>query len=268
MRGNLEKAAVPKYAVLKAVGIVISVFSIYMITLMLAVTALGIDLTVVSNKFMIVNALAYMVGAVLMMVIAWRSVFTFHDFGFRRPVNTRGGLYFWVIAAAHVVYLLVLWLDVGVRSEATPAFLLINFVFTATVGFMEEFLFRGLVFRYLLKFGVYKTILYSAVTFGLLHLVGGVTGVNNLIGTLLQILSAFLFGWAAASLVAVTKSLWSVIIWHFIMNFLSMAFEFSFSSIGGWAFMIANVIFNTAFALWLLPQIKRLYPKASAADNK
>ena len=132
------------------------------------------------------------------------------------------------------------------------------------VGLAEELIFRGLIFRYLLKFGIFKAILFSSILFGVVHLAGAVTGVNNLAGTLLQIFNAFLFGWAAASLMAVTKSLYSVIIWHFIMNFLSMIFDFSFSTIGGWVFIIASVAFNTLFALWLLPQIKRLYPYHSS----
>jgi len=265
--GNLEKTAVPKYAVLKVAGIVVSVFSIYMIALMLAVSALAIDMTALSNEFMILNSLAYVAGIIVMMLIAWRSIFTLHEIGFRRPVKTRGGLYFVAIAAAHVIYLLILWLDVGVRNEATITFFLISFVLNVIIGFSEELLFRGLVFRYLFKFGVYKAILFSSILFGIVHLAGGVTGVNNIIGALLQIFNAFLFGLAAASLVAVTKSLWPVIIWHFIMNFLSVAFDFSFATTGGWAFMIANIVFNTAFALWLLPQIKTLYPKAFVADT-
>ena len=203
MKENLEKAAIPKNAILKVGGIVVSVFSIYMITLMLAVSALEIDMTIVSNEFMILNSLAYVVGIIVMMLISWRSIFTFHEIGFCRPVNTRRGLYFVAIAAAHIIYLLILWFDVGVRSEATTTFFLINLVFTAIVGLSEELLFRGLVFRYLLNFGVSKAIIFSSILFGIVHLVGGVTGVNNIIGVLLQIFNAFLFGWAAASLVAV-----------------------------------------------------------------
>lgn len=257
---SFEKISEPKYVILKTGGIVVSVGIAYMLTLILAVSALSIDITVVSKEFLLINSLAYVAGIIVGMLFAWRSVFTLHEIGFRRPINVCRGLYFGVIAAIHVVYALILWLDVGIRSDATPTFFIISLVFTAIVSFAEELLFRGLVFRYLLKFGVFKAILFSSILFGIVHLASGVTGVNNLVGTLLQIFNAILFGWATASLVAVTKSLYPVIVWHFIMNFLSIAFDFSFSTIGGWVFIIANVAFNALFSLWLLPQIKCLYP--------
>ena len=141
---NLNNSTMPKYAILKIFGIISLLSVILLPMLVLMAQAFGIDIAV-SNEFMMLNSLAYAIGIVVMMFIVWRSVFTFREIGFRRPENTRGGTYFWVLAAANAIYMLVLWLTAGVRSEITVAFILISIVFTALVGILEELVFRGLI---------------------------------------------------------------------------------------------------------------------------
>lgn len=265
---NSNNTIMPKYAILKVLGIISLLALVLIPVLVLMAQLLSVDITVVSNEFMMLQSLVYAIGIIFMIFIVSRSMFTFHEIGFRRPENTRKGLYFLVLAIANMIYLLVLWLTTDIRGEVTIVFILINLVFNALVAVLEELVFRGLIYRYLLKFGVSKAILFSSILFGVGHLAGTITGVNSPVGTMIQISNAFLFGWAAVSLVVVTKSLWPVIIWHFLFNYLSIIFEFDLMTLSGLAFMIANVIFNAAFAMWLRPQIKRLTHHISAIKEE
>ncbi len=93
--------------------------------------------------------------------------------------------------------------------------------FTLAIGFSEEVYFRGIIYKILEeKYPVKKSVVLSAVIFGIGHIAQVLAGVSDLI-VLLQIINAFVFGVIAAEIFAITKSLIPTIIWHFVFNFVN-----------------------------------------------
>jgi membrane protease YdiL (CAAX protease family) len=93
--------------------------------------------------------------------------------------------------------------------------------FTLMVGISEELYFRGIILK-LLKdnFSVKQTIIISALIFGIGHSASILAG-ESIVEVLLQIINAIMFGILAAEIVILTKSLFPVIIWHFLFNFVN-----------------------------------------------
>ena len=93
--------------------------------------------------------------------------------------------------------------------------------FTLMVGISEELYFRGIILK-LLKdnYSVKQTIVISALIFGIGHIAGILAG-KSIVEVLLQIINAIVFGILAAEIVILTKSLFPVIIWHFLFNFVN-----------------------------------------------
>ncbi|MDG3044423.1 CPBP family intramembrane metalloprotease [Bacillus sp. B6(2022)] len=81
----------------------------------------------------------------------------------------------------------------------------------------EEGIFRGILFQYLKQINLSTAIWGSAVLFGLGHAANLLSG-KSIILTVAQILFAFLFGFVAAEIVALTNSLQWVIVWHAVHN--------------------------------------------------
>jgi len=93
--------------------------------------------------------------------------------------------------------------------------------FTLAVGMSEELYFRGIILK-LLKdnFSVRQTIVISALVFGVGHFASILAG-KSIVEVLLQIINAIVFGIIAAEIVMHTKSLFPVIIWHFLFDFVN-----------------------------------------------
>jgi hypothetical protein len=85
-------------------------------------------------------------------------------------------------------------------------------------GFVEEVLFRGLLFNAILgKFGMKRAVIVSGVTFGLGHIVNLLNGYSS-IEQIGQIIVAVAIGIVLALLVALTNNLWPGIIFHILFN--------------------------------------------------
>ncbi|MCA1076456.1 CPBP family intramembrane metalloprotease [Clostridium bowmanii] len=93
--------------------------------------------------------------------------------------------------------------------------------FTLAVGISEEVYFRGIILK-LLKdnFSVKQTIVISALVFGIGHFASILVG-QSIVEVLLQIINAIVFGILAAEIVMITKSLFPVIIWHLLFDFVN-----------------------------------------------
>jgi membrane protease YdiL (CAAX protease family) len=90
-----------------------------------------------------------------------------------------------------------------------------------SVGFIEELIFRGIILRAWLKKGVSVAVGVSTALFGVAHLMQ-VMGGQSAFGTLLQILFSLVVGLALALVVVRTWSLWGVIIFHALFDFVQL----------------------------------------------
>ena len=90
------------------------------------------------------------------------------------------------------------------------------------VGFIEEVIFRGFLFKAIAKDNVKTAIIISSVTFGVGHLVNLVNGSGmELVANLFQIVGAIAFGFLFVILFYRGRSLLPCIVTHSMINILS-----------------------------------------------
>ncbi|MCR5227939.1 MAG: CPBP family intramembrane metalloprotease [Eubacterium sp.] len=102
-------------------------------------------------------------------------------------------------------------------SIAETAFYMISMI---CVGFLEEIIFRGFLFKGMAKKNIKSAIIVSSLTFGIGHIVNLLNG-QPLLETLLQIAFAMAVGFVLVTLFYKGKSLIPCIAFHSINNSLS-----------------------------------------------
>ena len=91
------------------------------------------------------------------------------------------------------------------------------------VGFLEELIFRGFLFKAMSKDGLKAAIIVSSITFGIGHLVNLFNGSGmDLVSNFCQVFSAVAFGFLFVILFHRGKSLWPCIVTHSVLNALSV----------------------------------------------
>lgn len=122
------------------------------------------------------------------------------------------------------------------------------------VGFLEEIIFRGFLFRALCREHVKRAILISSVTFGLGHIVNLLNGAP-VFSTLLQICYAVAIGFLFTILFYKSKTLLPCIAAHSAVNTLS-----AFAVEQGGGYSIAGSVFlilvSLGYAAWILKRVK------------
>lgn len=89
------------------------------------------------------------------------------------------------------------------------------------VGFLEEVIFRGFLFKAICRTNVKQAIIISSVTFGFGHIVNLLNG-RDIPETLIQICYAVAIGFLFTIIFYKGKSLWPCIITHSVINSLSV----------------------------------------------
>ncbi|WP_144487501.1 CPBP family intramembrane glutamic endopeptidase [Bacillus pumilus] len=157
----------------------------------------------------IINGCAMLSGCLLLLFIIQKSRFHLKEIGFRK-----GTLRMWVIPiliTETIPFIAGLNTDLFVSSFTPLSF------FMVCVSNFDEGIFRDTLFQYLKRINLSTSIWGSAILFGLGHSANLLSG-KSLTLTVAQILFAFLFGFVAAEIVAITNSLLWVIIWHAAHN--------------------------------------------------
>ena len=89
------------------------------------------------------------------------------------------------------------------------------------VGFLEEIIFRGFLFKMMAKDSLKSAIIVTTITFGIGHIINLFNGAD-LIPTLVQICYAMAVGYLFVMILIKSKSLWPCIITHSLLNSLSI----------------------------------------------
>lgn len=119
----------------------------------------------------------------------------------------------------------------GIKIDNSLSEIIFYMVSMLFVGFLEEIIFRGFLFKMLEKDSLNVAILVSSLTFGVGHIINLFTGADPFF-TILQIIYATATGYLFAIIVVKGKSLWPCIITHSIVNALSVfAVNNTFTSI-------------------------------------
>ena len=110
----------------------------------------------------------------------------------------------------------------GIAMNLSPLETVLYVLSMFCVGFLEEMIFRGLLFQAMAKDGVRSAIIVSSVTFGIGHIVNLVNGSGaELLPNLLQVMYAMAVGFAFVMIYCKTGSLMPCIITHSVFNGLS-----------------------------------------------
>ena len=112
-----------------------------------------------------------------------------------------------------------LWNGININNTKTEIILYI--ISMLLVGFLEEIIFRGFLFKLLEKDNVNKAIIITSITFGIGHIVNLLNGAD-IISTLIQICYSISIGYLFAIIFHKGKSLWPCIITHSLTNSLSI----------------------------------------------
>ena len=110
----------------------------------------------------------------------------------------------------------------GFRLNMSPLESILYILSMLCVGFLEELIFRGLLFNAMLKNGKNSAIILSSVTFGVGHIINLINGSGaELLPNLLQVVYAIAVGFMFVMIYYRTKSLLPCIITHGVFNALS-----------------------------------------------
>lgn len=109
----------------------------------------------------------------------------------------------------------------GININNTPREIIFYILTMLNVGFLEEVIFRGFLFKMMEKDNVNRAIIISTITFGMGHIVNLLNGAN-LIPTLMQICYAFSVGYLFVIIFYKSKSLIPCIITHCLVNSISI----------------------------------------------
>ena len=122
------------------------------------------------------------------------------------------------------------------------------------IGFVEEVIFRGFLFKMMLnKNGVKPAVIVSSVTFGIGHLVNLLAGQTTL-ESVIQVFFAVAWGFIFTMVFYKCGSLWPCIVVHGLVDVFSKWNADPDNMTAGWIYMIATIAVAIVYCLWLVRQ--------------
>lgn len=109
----------------------------------------------------------------------------------------------------------------GININNTCKEIIFYIITMVNVGFIEEIIFRGFLFKMMAKDNLKSAIIVSSVTFGIGHIINLLNGAE-FIPTLLQVFYAISIGYLFVIIFCKSKSLIPCIITHSLVNSLSI----------------------------------------------
>ena len=142
----------------------------------------------------------------------------------------------------------------GVALNFSPLETVLFVISMLGVGFMEEIIFRGFLFKALLKDNLKMAIIISSVTFGIGHVINLIDGAD-LVPTLLQICYAIAGGFMFTIIFYKSGTLIPCIVAHSLINATS-AFEGQTSLTLNIITAVVLTVVSVGYAIWLWKGIK------------
>lgn len=141
----------------------------------------------------------------------------------------------------------------GVQINFTPIETLFYVLSMLFVGFLEEIIFRGFLFKSMCKNNVKTAIVVSSLTFGIGHIVNLVNGSGaELMDNFCQVCYAVAIGFLFVTLFFRGKSLWPCIIMHSVFNLLSAFSNKEMAEIYRIPIAITLIVISLGFSLFLI----------------
>ena len=137
-------------------------------------------------------------------------------YGLTKVTNSKKYLYF---APLILIVSVNLWNGFNINNSASE--ILFYILTMINVGFIEEIIFRGFLFKMMAKDNIKSAIIVSSITFGIGHIINLLNGAE-LVQTLMQVCYAFSIGYLFVIIFHKSKSLIPCIITHSLVNSLSI----------------------------------------------
>ncbi len=159
----------------------------------------------------IINTI-FSIGLITLIILLKRTSY----YGLTKAINKKECLYFIPLI---LIVSVNLWGGININNSKTE--ILFHILTMINIGFIEEIIFRGFLFKMMEKDNLKSAIIVSSVTFGIGHIVNLLNGAD-IIPTLLQICSAISIGYLFVVIFHHSKSLIPCIITHSLINALSI----------------------------------------------
>ena len=167
-------------------------------------------------------------------------------YGLTKPKKPKKFLYF-----IPLIIISLFSIRNGINTD-NPTNEIIFYILTMiNVGFIEEMIFRGFLFKMMEKDNVKTAIIVSSITFGIGHMVNLLNGAD-FIPTLLQVCYAISIGYMLVMVFYKSKSLIPCIIFHSVFNALSI-FNSTESTLLS---IIVLIILSLGYGLYIDKMIK------------
>ena len=137
-------------------------------------------------------------------------------YGLTKPENSKQFLYF-----IPLMIISLFNLRRGIHINNTTSEIIFHIITMLNVGFLEEIIMRGFLFKMMEKDNAKRAIIVSSITFGMGHIVNLLNGAD-FVPTLLQVCYAIAIGYMLVMVFYKSKSLIPCIIFHEIFNALNI----------------------------------------------
>ena len=149
---------------------------------------------------------------ILIMLVLKRTAY----YGLKKVENARQYLYF---IPLFIIVTVNLWNGFNINHSSSE--IIFHILTMINIGFIEEIIFRGFLFKMMAKNSIKRAIIVSAVTFGMGHIVNLLNGAE-IVPTLIQVCYATSIGYLFVIIFHKSKSLVPCIITHSLVNSLSI----------------------------------------------
>ena len=159
----------------------------------------------------IINTI-FSIGLIILMIILKRTSY----YGLTKVTDLKKYLYFIpliIIISSNLWY--------GINTDNSISEIIFHILTMINIGFIEEIIFRGFLYKMLAKDNVKIAILVSSITFGIGHIINLLNGAL-LLPTIMQICYSISIGYLFVIIFYKSKSIVPCIITHCLVNSLSI----------------------------------------------
>ncbi len=141
----------------------------------------------------------------------------FREYGLcKSQIPAKKLLYFFPLVLLYLLNVIT-----GMSITKTVPVIILEALSMLFVGFLEEIIFRGFLFKAMAKDNLKSAVVVSSLTFGIGHIINLFNGAE-IVSTLCQIVGAVGFGFMCVMIFIKSKSLLPCIITHSVFNMLSV----------------------------------------------
>ena len=137
-------------------------------------------------------------------------------YGLTKGINIKQCLYFIPLI---LIVSVNLWNGININNSKSE--ILFHILTMINIGFLEEIIFRGFLFKAMAKDNIKSAVIVTSLTFGIGHIVNLLNGAD-FIPTVFQIVSAVSIGYLFVTIFDQSKTLLPCIITHILINSLSI----------------------------------------------